>query len=46
MLICTSISVVGLSATLGLLFGMIIYVLLRLRNWTRDKPSMKSPEQV
>ncbi|RDY02242.1 Molybdate transporter 1, partial [Mucuna pruriens] len=51
MLICTAVSLVGSSAALGFLCGMIIYVLLRLRNWTRDKPlstiwMQKSPEQT
>ncbi|CAJ1972155.1 unnamed protein product [Sphenostylis stenocarpa] len=51
MLICTAVSLVGSSAALGFLCGMIVYVLLKLRNWTRDKPlstiwTMTSPEQV
>ncbi|XP_027941887.1 molybdate transporter 1-like [Vigna unguiculata] len=51
MLICTAVSLVGSSAALGFLCGMIIYVLLRLRNWSRDKPLSaiwmhKNPEQV
>ncbi|KAK7384792.1 hypothetical protein VNO78_30495 [Psophocarpus tetragonolobus] len=50
-LIITAVSLVGSSAALGFLCGMTVYVLLRLRNWTRDQPlstiwSMKSPEQV
>ncbi|KAK7260840.1 hypothetical protein RIF29_27138 [Crotalaria pallida] len=51
MLMCTAVSLVGSSAALGFLVGMIIYVLLRLRTWTKDKPLStiwmhKSPEQV
>ncbi|XP_014503576.1 molybdate transporter 1 [Vigna radiata var. radiata] len=51
MLICTAVSLVGSSAALGFLCGMIIYVLLRLRHWTRDKPLSaiwmhKTPQQV
>ncbi|XP_020202144.1 molybdate transporter 1 [Cajanus cajan] len=51
MLICTAVSLVGSSAALGFLCGMVVYVLLRLRNWTRDKPlstiwMQKSPQQV
>lgn len=38
MLICTAVSLVGSSAALGFLVGMIVYVILRLRNWTMDKP--------
>ncbi|XP_027332283.1 molybdate transporter 1-like [Abrus precatorius] len=50
-LICTSVSLVGSSAALGFLCGMIAYVLLKLRNWTMDKPlstiwMQKSPEQA
>ncbi|XP_014504171.1 molybdate transporter 1-like [Vigna radiata var. radiata] len=37
MLVCTTFSLVGSSAALGFLCGMIVYVLLRLRNWTSDK---------
>ncbi|KAK7293590.1 hypothetical protein RJT34_16459 [Clitoria ternatea] len=51
MLICTAVSLVGSSAALGFLVGMIVFVILKLRNWTRDKPlstiwTRKSPEQV
>ncbi|KAL2318308.1 hypothetical protein Fmac_032184 [Flemingia macrophylla] len=51
MLICTAVSLVGSSAALGFICGMVVYVLLRLRNWTRDKPlstiwMQKSPGQV
>ncbi|CAJ1972156.1 unnamed protein product [Sphenostylis stenocarpa] len=51
MLVCTAVSLVGSSAALGFLCGMIIYVLLSLRKWTKDKPlsaiwMQKSPEQV
>ncbi|XP_061359595.1 molybdate transporter 1-like isoform X2 [Gastrolobium bilobum] len=51
MLICTTVSLVGSSAGLGFLCGMIIYVLLKLRNWTKDKPFStiwvhKSSEQL
>ncbi|XP_061346250.1 molybdate transporter 1-like [Gastrolobium bilobum] len=50
MLICTAVSLVGSSAALGFLFGMIIFVLLKLRNWTNIKPlstiwKLQSPEQ-
>ncbi|KAK7384790.1 hypothetical protein VNO78_30493 [Psophocarpus tetragonolobus] len=51
MLICTTISLMGSSAALGFLCGIIVYVLLKLRNWTyNDKPFStiwvhKSPEQ-
>ncbi|KAI4316032.1 hypothetical protein L6164_024050 [Bauhinia variegata] len=37
-LICTSVSLVGSSAALGFLCGMIVFLLLRLRTWTKDKP--------
>ncbi|XP_047162195.1 molybdate transporter 1-like [Vigna umbellata] len=37
MLICTAVSLVGSSAALGFLCGMIVYLLLRLSNWTSDK---------
>ena len=51
MLICTAVSLVGSSAALGFLVGMIIYMILRLRNWTKDQPLstiwiQKSPEQI
>ncbi|KAK7320720.1 hypothetical protein VNO77_30451 [Canavalia gladiata] len=51
MLLCTAVSLVGSSAALGFLCGMIAFVLLKLRNWTMDKPlstiwMQKSPEQV
>lgn len=47
-LICTAVSLVGSSAALGFLVGMIVYVLLKLRNWSNDKPlstiwNQKSP---
>jgi MFS superfamily sulfate permease-like transporter len=47
-LICTAVSLVGSSAALGFLVGMIVYVILKLRNWTSDKPlstiwNQKSP---
>ncbi|OIW15231.1 hypothetical protein TanjilG_17551 [Lupinus angustifolius] len=38
MLICTAVSLLGRSAALGFLVGMIVYVLLKLRTWTNDKP--------
>jgi hypothetical protein len=38
MLICTAVSLVGSSAALGFLVGMIVYLILKLRNWTKDKP--------
>jgi len=37
-LICTAVSLVGSSAALGFFCGMIAYLLLKLRNWTKDKP--------
>ena len=37
-LICTAVSLVGSSAALGFFGGMIVYLLLKLRNWTKDKP--------
>jgi len=37
MLVCTVFSLVGSSAALGFLCGMIVYLLLRLRNWISDK---------
>ncbi|KAL2318310.1 hypothetical protein Fmac_032186 [Flemingia macrophylla] len=40
MLICTSFSLVGSSAALGFLCGMIVHGLLKLRNWTNDKSSI------
>lgn len=51
MLICTAFSLVGSSAALGFLCGMVVHVLLKLRNWTNDKPfstiwGHKSPEQL
>jgi hypothetical protein len=47
-LICTAVSLVGSSAAIGFLVGMIVYVILKLRNWTSDKPlstiwNQKSP---
>ncbi|CAL0333042.1 unnamed protein product [Lupinus luteus] len=38
MLICTTVSMVGSSAALGFLVGMVVFVLLKLRIWTKDKP--------
>jgi len=38
MLICTAVSLVGSSAALGFLCGMIVFVLLKLRDWTNGKP--------
>ncbi|XP_020225396.2 molybdate transporter 1 [Cajanus cajan] len=38
MLVCTAVSLVGSSAALGFLCGMIIFVLLRLRDWINGKP--------
>ncbi|RDX70617.1 Molybdate transporter 1, partial [Mucuna pruriens] len=51
MLVCTAFSLVGSSAALGFLCGMIVYGLLKLRNWTNDKPFStiwvhRSPEQL
>ncbi|CAL5206380.1 unnamed protein product [Lathyrus oleraceus] len=37
-LVCTAVSLVGSSAALGFLVGMVVYLLLKLRNWTKDKP--------
>ncbi|CAL5211803.1 unnamed protein product [Lathyrus oleraceus] len=37
-LICTAVSLVGSSASLGFLIGMIVYVLFKLRSYTKDKP--------
>lgn len=37
-LMITAISLVGSSAALGFLCGMIIVVILKLRRWTKDKP--------
>ncbi|KAF7830219.1 molybdate transporter 1-like [Senna tora] len=37
MLVCTAVSLVGSSAALGFLCGMIIFVILKLRNWTKDE---------
>lgn len=34
MLICTAVSLVGSSAALGFLCGMVVFVILKLRNWT------------
>ncbi|KAI5412288.1 hypothetical protein KIW84_057090 [Lathyrus oleraceus] len=47
-LICTAVSLVGSSAALGFLVGMIVYGMLKLRNWSNDKPlstiwNQKSP---
>ncbi|XP_022730948.1 molybdate transporter 1-like [Durio zibethinus] len=38
-LICTAISLVGSSAALGFVCGMVVHVLLRLRNLSRDQSS-------
>ncbi|CAJ1973773.1 unnamed protein product [Sphenostylis stenocarpa] len=38
MLICTAVSLVGSSAALGFLWGMIVFVLLKLRDWINGKP--------
>nr|KYP39253.1 hypothetical protein KK1_039463 [Cajanus cajan] len=51
MLICTAFSLVGSSAALGFLCGMVVHVLLKLRNWTNDKPfstiwGHRSPDQL
>ncbi|KAK7260841.1 hypothetical protein RIF29_27139 [Crotalaria pallida] len=51
MLICTAVSMVGSSAALGFLVGMIVYALLKLRIWTKGKPLStiwvhKSSEQL
>ncbi|XP_027353725.1 molybdate transporter 1-like [Abrus precatorius] len=53
MLICTAVSLVGSSAALGFLCGMIVFMLLKLRNMTNSKPlsavwknEIESTEQV
>ncbi|KAM4086668.1 hypothetical protein ACJW30_10G119500 [Castanea mollissima] len=38
MLICTAVSLVGSSAALGFLFGILVHVLLRLRNLSKINP--------
>ena len=38
MLICTAVSLVGSSAALGFLWGMIVFVILKLRGWTKGQP--------
>ncbi|MED6125917.1 TATA-binding protein-associated factor mot1 [Stylosanthes scabra] len=38
MLICTAVSLVGSSAALGFLSGMVVFFILRLRDWTKGKP--------
>ncbi|KAK7352765.1 hypothetical protein VNO80_18193 [Phaseolus coccineus] len=38
MLVSTAVSLVGSSAALGFLCGMIVFVLLKLRDWTNGKP--------
>ncbi|KAL4359981.1 hypothetical protein AHAS_Ahas08G0131700 [Arachis hypogaea] len=38
MLICTAVSLVGSSAALGFLSGMLVFLILRLRDWTKGKP--------
>ncbi|XP_054794169.1 molybdate transporter 1-like [Prosopis cineraria] len=50
MLICTAVSLVGSSAALGFLCGMIVFMILRLRSWTKGQPfsairTDKTPEQ-
>ncbi|XVF34455.1 hypothetical protein REPUB_Repub18cG0060200 [Reevesia pubescens] len=37
MLICTAVSLVGSSAAVGFVCGMVLHVLLRLRNFSRDQ---------
>ncbi|KAJ7958702.1 molybdate transporter 1-like [Quillaja saponaria] len=37
MLICTAVSLVGSSAALGFLCGIIIHAILKLRNWRKGK---------
>eukprot|EP00258_Populus_trichocarpa_P006127 XP_002309582.3 molybdate transporter 1 [Populus trichocarpa] len=38
MLICAAVSLVGSSASLGFVCGMIVHVLLHLRNWRKEQP--------
>ncbi|KAI9097693.1 hypothetical protein K1719_025464 [Acacia pycnantha] len=38
MLICTAVSLVGSSAALGFLCGIIVFGFLKLRNWTKGDP--------
>ncbi|RDX92973.1 Molybdate transporter 1, partial [Mucuna pruriens] len=38
MLLCTAVSLVGSSAALGFLCGMLVFLLLKLRDWTNGKP--------
>ncbi|XP_054789269.1 molybdate transporter 1-like [Prosopis cineraria] len=38
MLICTAVSLVGSSAALGFLCGVTVFLLLKLRNWTKGDP--------
>ncbi|XP_028791660.1 molybdate transporter 1-like [Neltuma alba] len=50
MLFCTAVSLVGSSAALGFLCGMIVFVILRLRGWTKGQPfstiwTRETPEQ-
>ncbi|XWS70805.1 hypothetical protein CRYUN_Cryun03dG0080600 [Craigia yunnanensis] len=37
MLICTAVSLVGSSAALGFVCGILVHVLLKLRNWSIDQ---------
>ncbi|XP_022756506.1 molybdate transporter 1-like [Durio zibethinus] len=37
MLICTAVSLVRSSAALGFVCGILVHVLLKLRNWSRDQ---------
>ena len=38
MLTCTAVSLVGSSAALGFVCGIVVHLLLRLRNFSRDQP--------
>ncbi|CAK7353436.1 unnamed protein product [Dovyalis caffra] len=38
MLMCTAVSLVGSSAALGFVCGIVVHVLLKLRNWHKDQP--------
>lgn len=38
MLICTAVSLVGSSAALGFVCGMVVHLLLKLRNWHKGQP--------
>lgn len=51
MLLCTAVSLVGSSAALGFLCGMVVFGILKIQNWTSVRPlfsiwKRKSPEQV